>query len=203
MRVMIADDDPLVVSSLEVILESAGFVIAATANSGREAVSLYPEAKPDVVLMDIRMEDQDGIEATQAILQRDPAAKILLLTTFTETEYIRHAMAVGARGYVLKQHYKDLPAAIRTVMEGHVLLDRGIADKAIVTSDAGDLSSLTEREREIVERLAAGKSNREISEELYLSEGTVRNHLSNILLKLGLRDRTQLVVYYYNGRRLT
>lgn len=196
MRILLVDDDVLVLNSLKAILSAQGFDVVGEAAEGEEAVEKYMALHPEVVLMDIRMEPKDGIYGTEEILKRDPQAKILLLTTFNEEEYIDRAMALGAGGYILKQNFKDLPAAIKAVGQGNIVFDKEVISKKFKGPKTQDLP-LTPREFDIVRGVSKGLNNREIAEKLFLSEGTVRNYLSGILDKLNLRDRTQVAVFYY------
>ncbi len=200
MRLVIVDDDRLAAMSLETILKSKGFEVLATGASGGEAVQLYLEHRPDVLLMDIRMQGESGLDAAEKILAKDPQARILFLTTFSDDAYIRRALSLGAMGYLLKQDYESLPGALEAAVKGQTVFGEGVAEKLpglLKGGAAGPESSLTERESELMRLVAAGLNNREIAARLYLSEGRVRNALSTILEKLALRDRTQLAVYYH------
>lgn len=200
MRLVIVDDDRLAAMSLETILKSKGFEVLATGASGGEAVQLYLEHRPDVLLMDIRMQGESGLDAAEKILAKDPQARILFLTTFSDDAYIRRALSLGAMGYLLKQDYESLPGALEATVKGQTVFGEGVAEKLpglLKGGAAGPESSLTERESELMRLVAAGLNNREIAARLYLSEGRVRNALSTILEKLALRDRTQLAVYYH------
>lgn len=203
MRVYIIDDDHLVSLSLKTILEADGQVeIVGIGSSGEDAIRFYEEKKPDVLLMDIRMAAMTGLEAASAILNRDPSAKILLLTTFSDDEYIVKALHIGVKGYILKQDFGSILPALAAVQNGQTVFGNEITTRLpelMKTPSRDNLSQygLTERELALIQKVADGKNNREIAEELYLSEGTVRNYLSQILEKLDLRDRTQLAVFYY------
>lgn len=200
MRLVIVDDDRLAAMSLETILKSKGFEVLATGASGGEAVQLYLEHRPDVLLMDIRMQGESGLDAAEKILAKDPQARILFLTTFSDDAYIRRALSLGAMGYLLKQDYESLPGALEAAVKGQTVFGEGVAEKlpGLLKGGAAEPeSSLTERESELMRLVAAGLNNREIAARLYLSEGRVRNALSTILEKLALRDRTQLAVYYH------
>lgn len=205
MRVVIVDDDKLVALSLRTILEAAGETsVAALGSSGQEAVSLYHAYQPDVLLMDIRMEGMSGLEAAEQILQEDPEAKILFLTTFSDDEYIIRALRLGAKGYILKQDFEGIVPALKAVFGGQAVFGGNIAGKipALMRCPLSlDYSryGISEKEQEIIEEVAKGLSNKEIAARLFLSEGTVRNYISVILEKLGLRDRTQLAVFYYRN----
>lgn len=202
MKVVVVDDDQLVVISLKTILESDPQVtVAATGNDGKDAVALYEREHPDVLLLDIQMKEMSGLEAAEQILEKDPAAKILFLTTFSDDEYIIKALNLGAKGYILKQDFEGLLPALLAVEQGQSVFGGEVVNKLPVlmqTKNSFDYRGydIGEKEQEIIALVGAGKSNREIAEELFLSEGTVRNYISQILEKLSLRDRTQLAVFY-------
>lgn len=202
MKVVVVDDDQLVAISLKTILESDPQVtVAATGNDGKDAVVLYESEHPDVLLLDIQMKEMSGLEAAEQILEKDPAAKILFLTTFSDDEYIIKALNLGAKGYILKQDFEGLLPALLAVEQGQSVFGGEVVNKLPVlmqTKNSFDYSGydIGEKEQEIIALVGAGKSNREIAEELFLSEGTVRNYISQILEKLSLRDRTQLAVFY-------
>lgn len=201
MRIILVDDDNIVLDSLEMILTGQGVEVLGKATNGEMAVELYEELRPDLVLMDIRMEGMNGIETSEKILLMDPQAKILLLTTFQDDEYIRKGMAMGVKGYILKQNVGNLLASLNVVYSGSTVMDSQVSKRlsAVSGTPCKLPDDITNREEEILRLVAEGKNNREISAELYISEGTVKNHISSLLDKLGLRDRTQLVVYYYKG----
>lgn len=203
MNVIIIDDDCLVSGALKTILESDKDIsVPAVGNDGHEAVDLYRKWLPDVLLMDIRMREMNGLTAAQTILEEFPTAKILLLTTFSDDEYIVKSLRIGAKGYLLKQDYGSIIPAIKAVHSGQTVFGGEIMAKIpglLNKNEAFDYAAfdISEREFSIVKLVAEGLSNREIAETLYLSEGTIRNYLSTILEKLDLRDRTQLAVFYY------
>ena len=194
MRVVLIDDDAIVVVSLKAILEAnENIEIAAMGTSGEEAIKLYEQYKPDVLLMDIRMNGMSGLSAGEKILEKHKDARILYLTTFMDDEYIVKALNIGARGYILKQDF-----------EGQSVFGQDIVEKLpclMRKKEVFDYKrfNLTDKEFEIIEELATGESNKEIAEKLFLSEGTVRNYISIILEKLELRDRTQLAIFYYKN----
>ena len=207
MKIVIVDDDKLVAVSLKTIIEAGGDTkVLATGNSGEEAVILYRQYKPDILLMDIRMQGMTGLEAGKKILAGDPAARILFLTTFNDDEYIRTALAIGAKGYIIKQDFDGILPALRAVYEGQSVFGDQVVDRIpeLLSPKEKAFSfeayGLTNQEAEIVECVADGLSNREIAEKLYLSEGTVRNYISTILSKLDLRDRTNLAIFYYKNK---
>ncbi len=202
MRIVIVDDDVLVASALKTILEAEGDVkVAASGTDGKEAVRLYREHRPDVLLMDIRMREVSGLAAAEEILKEDPEARILFLTTFSDDEYIVKALKYGVKGYLLKQDYKSILPAVRAVCTGQTVFGTEITSKLpelLKEKQSFDYRAhgLSEKEYQVVSLVAEGLSNKEIAGELFLSEGTVRNYISDILDKLRLRDRTQLAVYY-------
>ena len=202
MKVVVVDDDQLVAISLKTILESDPQVtVAATGNDGKDAVALYESEHPDVLLLDIQMKEMSGLEAAEQILEKNPAAKILFLTTFSDDEYIIKALNLGAKGYILKQDFEGLLPALLAVEQGQSVFGGEVVNKLPVlmqTKNSFDYRGydIGEKEQEIIALVGAGKSNREIAGELFLSEGTVRNYISRILEKLSLRDRTQLAVFY-------
>jgi DNA-binding NarL/FixJ family response regulator len=202
MRVLIVDDDPLVCQSLKTILQANGDIeVVGMGHDGYVALELFRELKPDVLLMDIRMDKMTGLEASEHILNRFPDARILFLTTFSDDEYVVQALRLGAKGYILKQDFESIIPALNAVYKGQSVFGDAIVTKLPrLLRDSGEADLLefgiNEREQRIVELVAEGLSNREIAEALYLGEGTVRNYLSAILAKLELRDRTQLAVFY-------
>lgn len=206
MRVLIVDDDVLVAVSLKTILEYDKDVeVVAVGNSGEEAISLYREYTPDVLLMDIRMTGMTGLEAGEHILKEFPDSKILYLTTFMDDEYIVKALTMGAKGYILKQDFESIVPALEAVYRGQSVFGKEIVDKLpelINKKNEFDYESLdiSDKEKEIIEEVAGGYSNKEIAARLFLSEGTVRNYISVILEKLQLRDRTQLAIFYYKNK---
>lgn len=205
MNIVIIDDDKLMAVSLKTILESTGSVkVLAMGSCGEEAIELYSLLKPDVLLMDIRMNGISGIEAGEKILAGYPDARILYLTTFSDDEYIIKAVLMGAKGYILKQDFESICPALETVMNGQTVFGSDVASKLpeLLTNHSSfdfDHYGIVENEQEIIEQVAKGLSNKEIASLLYLSEGTVRNYISTILEKLSLRDRTQLAIFYYTN----
>ena len=201
MKIIIVDDDCLVAGALKTILESNPDIeVTATGSDGEEACTLYREYLPDILLMDIRMKGMDGLEASRKILDEFPEAKILLLTTFSDDEYIVKALRLGTKGYLLKQDYTSIFPALQAVYSGQTVFGTEIMSKIpeLLQSSGGfDYTSreINERELDIIRLIA-----KEIAAELFLSEGTVRNYLSSILDKLQLRDRTQVAVFYYQHK---
>ncbi|MBQ2823357.1 MAG: response regulator transcription factor [Oscillospiraceae bacterium] len=205
MNIIVVDDDKLVALSLKTILESTGHInVMAMGSSGSEAITLYNEHKPDVMLMDIRMDGMTGLEAGEKIIAENPDAKILYLTTFSDDEYIVKALTIGAKGYILKQDFEGIAPALEAVMNGQSVFGEKVISKLPVIMNSKpefDFSKydIGEKEQEIITLVSEGLSNKEIASELFLSEGTVRNYISGILEKLELRDRTQLAVFYYTN----
>ena len=203
MKVLVVDDDRVVGISLKTILEAEpDITVPALGKDGAEAVSLYREHQPDILLMDIRMEGMNGLDAASAILAENPAAKILFLTTFSDDEYIVRALRLGAKGYLLKQDFESIVPALHAVYGGQNVFGSEVVKKIpdiLSVPKEPDVSELplNEKEIEIMKLVAEGLNNKEIAQTLFLSEGTVRNYLSSTLEKLELRDRTQLAIYYY------
>jgi DNA-binding NarL/FixJ family response regulator len=202
-RVLIVDDQKLMRQGLRTLLElEQGIVIAGEAVDGAEAVAAFEKLEPDVVLMDIRMPNMDGVEATRRLKALEPEAKVLVLTTFDEDELVFDAIRAGARGYLLKDvSGAELAAAIRNVASGAAALQPSVA-RRVMDAFAGMRSGkstsaphlaepLSARERAVLNLVARGLSNKEIADRLFLAEGTVKNHVSTILSKIGVRDRTQ------------
>jgi DNA-binding NarL/FixJ family response regulator len=208
LRVVIADDQPMMRAGFKAVLEATGNIeVVAEAGNGLEAVEAAQRHAPDVVLMDIRMPELDGIEATR----RMPRQRVLILTTFGLDEYIIEALRAGASGFLLKDApTADVVAAVRAVAAGDAVLSPAITRQLLdqvsrrlpapVSREPGELTQLTDREREVLRMLAAGLTNAEIAAALVLSEATVKTHVSNLLGKLGLRDRVQAVIYAYETR---
>ena len=211
MRVLVVDDQPIIAQGIATILGyQPDIEVVGTAADGQEAVKLAHEHQPDIVLMDVRMPKLDGVAATAQLHRELPTIRILMLTTFDDDAYVVDALRAGASGYLLK----DIPAnelaqAIRAVYGGTYQLNPAIAQRLIAglkgpsapppatppsVVSAPDVD-LTTRELEILRLLAQGATNKEIAAQLFLTEGTVKNHVSNILLRLGLRDRTHAAVY--------
>ena len=216
LRVVVADDQALVRSGFRMILTAAGIDVVAEAATGAEAIEAIRRTRPDVALMDIRMPEMDGLEATRRILA-DPATdapRIIILTTFDLDQYVYAALSAGASGFLLKdvtpEHLVD---AVRTVRAGDALLSPTITRRLVQRfaqpgTDAPaamhrDLRSLTARETEVLRMLAAGLSNAELAQRLFLSEATVKTHVARILAKLELRDRVQAVVVAYETGLVT
>ena len=205
-RVLVADDQSMVRAGFRMLLaDEQDIEVVAEAENGREAVEKAARFNPDVILMDIRMPELDGIQATWRILVDDNGARILILTTFDLDEYVYEALSAGASGFVLKDDSPEqLLAAIRTVAAGDALLSPTVTKKVIKQfarrprpAPPKELGELSERERDVFRLMAEGMSNSEIGQELFISETTVKTHVTHILQKLGLRDRVQAVVLAY------
>ena len=205
-RVLVADDQSMVRAGFRMLLaDEQNIEVVAEAENGREAVEKTARFNPDVILMDIRMPELDGLQATRRILAEDNSARILILTTFDLDEYVYEALSAGASGFVLKDDSPEqLLAAIRTVAAGDALLSPTVTKKVIKQfarhprpAPPKELGELSERERDVFRLMAEGMSNSEIGQELFISETTVKTHVTHILQKLGLRDRVQAVVLAY------
>lgn len=208
MKVLVIDDDALVTSGIRTIIEMATkdfpepYKVCATGQNGLEALKLYTEHEPDIVLMDIRMPEMDGITAGKQLMVNDPSAKLIFLTTFLEDEYIVEALKLGAKGYLMKTDFASLIPALEAVNSGQRVFGDEIVAKIPTYLSAGQskrasVAQLTEKENELIYWVAEGLNNKEIAKKMHFSEGTIRNYLSIILEKLELRDRTQLAIYYF------
>ena len=209
--VLIADDQDLVREGLRMMLEAEpDLSVAGEAGTGQQAVAQTRRLDPDVILMDVRMPELDGIEATTQLVRSGSRARILMLTTFNLDEYVYRAMKAGASGFLLKDASRDqLATAVRTVAAGQALLAPAITRRLIedfcrgpapgAAADAADAAAghLSERELDVVRAVAEGMSNAEIAAKLYLSEATVKSHVARVLAKLDLRDRVQIAVFAY------
>ena len=206
-RVVLVDDEAMVRVGLRMVLTAEPDIeVVGEAADGGAAVEVVEAASPDVVLMDVRMPDVDGIEGARRVLARFPEVKVVVLTTFDEDEYVEAALRAGVSGFLLKVAPPErLIDAVRTVAAGGGLLDPGVTRRVIEsfaaapqrTRRAERLDALTERERDVLRLIGRGLSNGEIAAELFLGETTVKTHVSNVLAKLGLRDRVQAVVAAY------
>jgi len=199
-RLLLVDDQDLIRRGMTALLKSDGALqVVGEAANGQEATALVASLTPDVAVMDVRMPVMDGVAATKAICQQFPDTKILVLTTFDDQEYVTQALQNGASGYLLKDTpFDELVQAIRFVHKGYTHIGPGLVNNAVTTPPVAALTpalaELTPREQEILQLIAQGASNREIAQSLYLAEKTVRNHVTNILSRLGLRDRTQAAI---------
>jgi DNA-binding NarL/FixJ family response regulator len=206
-KVLLVDDQSLIRQGLRALLElELDLEIVGEAENGEQAINLVAQLQPDVVLLDIRMPIMDGVAATREIQKRFPQTKILVLTTFDDDEYVSAALQNGAMGYLLKDTpSEELAVAIRAVDKGYTQLGPGIVKKLMTQFShptptqspplPSSLMELTPREKEVLRLIATGANNREIAQELYISEGTVKNHVTNILNRLNLRDRTQAAIW--------
>lgn len=218
-KVLIADDQELIRQSLEIVLSTKeGIEVTGTAKDGREVIRSIRKEKPDVILMDVRMPEMDGVQCTKIIKENYPQIKIIILTTFDDDEFVYSALKHGASGYLLKGiSMDDLEEAIKTVYQGGSMINPDVATKVVelfskmaqsnfdMMIDAKNVEDLNETERKVTYLVGCGMSNKEISGKLNLSEGTIRNYLSSILNKLDLRDRTQLAIWEVQngiGRKL-
>ncbi len=203
MRIAIVDDDPLVRMGLRAILASVeNWEVVGEAGDGAEAIDLVAKEKPDLALMDVRMPGMDGLEATRRMVEMGTETKILILTTFEVDEYVFEAMRSGASGFVLKRvPPKELIEAVRMVCLGESLLfpssTRRVIERFARAVVGESLPDLTEREQEILRLLAKGQSNQEIATSLFVTQETVKSHVASVLMKLGVRDRTQAVIVAY------
>ncbi|MBW4472312.1 MAG: response regulator transcription factor [Stenomitos rutilans HA7619-LM2] len=209
-KLLLADDQVLFRQGLAVLLAlETDLVIVGEASNGRESIALADQLQPDVILMDVRMPIADGVSATREIHQRHPHMRILVLTTFDEDEYVFKALQVGAAGYLLKNTPSEqLAAAIRLVHQGYSQLGPTIAPKVFAQiqfqapeAKASAVPLLSDREQAVLKLLGQGNSNREIAQQLHLTEGTVKNHITRILCQLGVRDRVQAALWAHRHLR--
>lgn len=208
-KIMIADDQELIRESLKIVLDlNADMEVVSLAENGKKVLEVLNSARPDVILMDIRMPELDGVLCTKIVKEKFPDVKIIILTTFDDDEYVFYALKYGASGYLLKGcSVQELTAAIHTVMSGGSILNQSVITKVVklfsklaqtsiaMEVDDKNVAELNRTERNIASLVGRGLSNKEIAENLFLSEGTVRNALSSALSKLHLRDRTQLAIW--------
>jgi DNA-binding NarL/FixJ family response regulator len=205
-KILLVDDQSLIRQGLKVLLElEPDLEVIGEAENGEIALNMMAEIHPDVVLMDVRMPIMDGVAATKQINANFPHTKVLVLTTFDDDEYVQAALKNGAMGYLLKDTpSEELAVAIRAVQKGYTQLGPGIVKKLMFQFAANqnhqspppaNLVALTPREKEVLRLIATGDSNKEIAQKLYISEGTVKNHVTNILNSLDLRDRTQAAIF--------
>ena len=209
-RVLIVDDDDLMRAGLrELLANDPSIEVAGEASTGREAVDAARRLSPDVVLMDVRMPDLDGIAATRELAQVAPDSRVLILTTFEQNDYIFPSLRAGASGFLLKRtRPEDLIAAVHTIAVGDSLLSPSVTRRVIdrvakppvpALADQAQLDTLTARERDVLELIARGLANREIATALTVEESTIRTHVKRVLMKLNLRDRVQAVIFAYEA----
>jgi len=204
MNIVIIDDDPLVSEALRTILETDPDVsVLALGKDGSDALPLYETFLPDVLLMDIRMKNVTGLEAGEEVLSRHPDARILFLTTFSDDDYVIKALRMGAKGYLLKQKFESIVPSLKAVMAEQSVFGEEIIARLPLFRESSQRKApsleeykLTPRELEILALIADGLSNKEVAEQLFISEGTVRNAISLLLEKLRLKSRTQLAIFY-------
>lgn len=203
MKVLIVDDDALIREGLKILLEiEEDFLVVGTASNGQEALEMCRKEKPDLVLMDIRMPVMDGVLGTKLIKSHFKDVKVVVLTTFMDDEYIKEALKSGAEGYILKNQPADsIIESLRAVNKGNIVLEREVANALSAMLKEGKKAApeqldISQRELGILKLVGEGLSNREIAENLNLSEGTTRNYVTGLLEKLGFRDRTQLAIFY-------
>lgn len=204
-QILLVDDQDIIRQGLKVLLQlESDLAVVGEAENGQVALRQAAALHPDVVLMDVRMPVMDGVAATRQLLQQDPTLKILVLTTFDNDVDVMESLRAGAKGYLLKDTpSEELAQAIRNVYRGYSQFGPGILEKVVtqvapaIATEAPPpaLAELTPRELDVLRLIAAGCSNREVANQLYISEGTVKNHMTNILSRLGLRDRTQLAIF--------
>ncbi|MCC0671028.1 response regulator transcription factor [Clostridioides sp. ES-S-0145-01] len=207
-KILIVDDEKLIRKGLKIILSSYDDLeIIGDASNGYEALEFCKSNEVDVVLMDIRMNICDGVLGTRLIKEYDESIALLILTTFNDDEYIKDAMKFGASGYLLKDSSDEvLHEGIRSSFFGNVVLDKNViekimsVEKTVEHEHISNIYNLTEKEISIIKLIADGLSNKEISQELFLSEGTIKNNITNILGKLELRDRTQLAIFAFKNK---
>ena len=218
-KVIIADDSDFVRDGMKIILDvDDDFEVLGTAANGREAIDLAEKEHPDVFLMDIQMPEMDGIEATKYIVEHD-LGKVLILTTFDDDDLVKQALQNGAKGYLIKNHTPDhLKQMIKSVYNGTGVMEGSIlenlaagavslgsqsneAASGMISGEGFDASGYSERELDVVKAVAEGLSNKEIAAKLFISEGTVKNYITNILSKENLSHRTALAVYYLTGKK--
>lgn len=203
MDILIVDDDCLICQSLQLLLDKEeDITVVGVVENGREAISFCEKVQPDLILMDIQMPVLNGIESTKMIKRNWPHIKIMMLTTFQDKMNIRLALKAGAEGYIIKSSaIKDMAKQIRAIESNSMVLTPEVLDKLVHQNQSAEFLELTEREKDVMELVVEGLSNKEIAKQLYLSEGTVRNVLSIVLDKLELRDRTQLAIYYWQRQK--
>lgn len=210
MRILVIDDDKMICFALKTIIEAnEDMEVVEIGHNYEDAVSLYENKKPDICLFDIRIGEKTGLDALKTIKEKDPSAKVLFLTTFLDDAYVKSALMLGSSGYILKDDFENITPAIRSVFAGQTVFGKEVLTSMNYTNSpessdnlefSASLSSLSEREIEVLKLISDGLNNKEIATKLYLSEGTVRNYISSMLTKLDLRDRTQLAIFYLKAK---
>lgn len=210
MRILVIDDDKMICFALKTIIEAnEDMEVVEIGHNYEDAVSLYESKKPDLCLFDIRIGEKTGLDALKTIKEKDPSAKVLFLTTFLDDAYVKSALTLGSSGYILKDDFENITPAIRSVFAGQTVFGKEVLTSMNYTNSpessdnfefSASLSSLSEREIEVLKLISDGLNNKEIATNLYLSEGTVRNYISSMLTKLDLRDRTQLAIFYLKAK---
>ncbi|MGL4742493.1 MAG: response regulator transcription factor [Sarcina sp.] len=208
-KVLLVDDELLIREGLRIMLGTfSGIEIVGTAENGEKAVEFCKKNQVDVVLMDIRMPICDGVLGTRLIKEQFKDIKVLILTTFKDSEYIKEAFKFGAYGYLLKDSTPEvIYEAIKSAYNGNIVINHEMAEKIIQKEDVKNINiddyNLSKKEINIIDGIARGLTNKEISGELFLSEGTIKNNITNILSKLELRDRTQIAIFAFKNRIVT
>lgn len=203
MKILLVDDDALVLKALKTILEKEGYEVVDTITDPNLTEEIYRKKEVDLVILDIRMKDVNGVDIAIDLLNFDKKAKILLLTTFNDNKDVLRGLKSGVLGIILKDNISSLIPAIESVFLGNLIIDNSLNFDNFFDGNKflkENFSKLNEKEIEIIKLVAEGFSNKEIAQKIFLSEGTVRNYISTILEKLSLRDRTQLAIYYYKNR---
>ncbi len=206
--IIIIDDDKIICDALrQIINQNESYNVVAVGYSYDDAIRLFYKHKPDIALFDIRLGDNNGIDAAENILSDYPNAKIIFLSTFSEDEYILKAVSIGAKGYIIKHDIDTIISSLKSVHNGQVVFAKEVYEKLptlLKKSKKAHQEQLdfTEVQLEILEHVALGLNNKEIAEKLFLGEGTVRNYISSLLTKLDLRNRTELAIYYYKNIKM-
>lgn len=200
MKLILIDDDPIVSASLKTILEvNSDIKVLEIGSDGNQALELYMRHSPDIILMDIRMKETNGIEAGKKIMAYDADARIVYLTTFLDDEYVDEALNLGAKGYLLKQDFANIVPALNSIMANQIVFGEGVMNRLQPRHQRFKHNDLSDKEHHLIELVAKGLNNKEIAEVVAYSEGTVRNQISALLEKLEVRDRTQLAIFYYQN----
>ncbi len=202
---IIVDDDKIICDALrQIINEQDEYNVLDIGFSYDDVIRLYNKHKPDIILLDIRLGKQNGIDAAEKILFDNPNANIIFLSTFSEDEYILKAIEIGAKGYIIKHDIDTIISSLKSVKNGQVVFAKEVYEKLptlLKSKRSASNYSFTEIQERILESVALGLNNKEIAQKLYLGEGTVRNYISNLLTKLNLRNRTELAIFYYKNMK--